>query len=140
MTRFGVRDFSVGFVGTYPPTKCGIATFTASLAKAVVSAAPACRFGVLACADKPSRASLSPDVVGELVAGSAASREAAVAALDEFDVVVVQHEFGIFGGDDGCEIIDLVAELSAPVIVILHTIPRRPSPGQQAVVEQLAEL
>lgn len=140
LTRSGVRDFSVGIVGTYPPTKCGIATFTASLAKAVVSAAPACRFGVLACADQPSRASLSPDVVGELVAGSAASREAAVAALDEFDVVVVQHEFGIFGGDDGCEIIDLVAELSAPVIVVLHTIPRRPSPGQQAVVEQLAEL
>src|SRR3989304_4377596 len=75
----------------------GRAPFRAARAKAGVPPAPACRFGVLACADQPSRASLSPDVVGELVAGSPGPPGAAVAALDEFDVVVVQHEFGIFG-------------------------------------------
>jgi glycosyltransferase involved in cell wall biosynthesis len=79
-------------------------------------------------------------VVAELVRGSAASLDAAVAALDGFDVVVVQHEFGIFGGEYGCDIVDLVAQLAVPVIVVLHTVLARPLPAQREIVEQLAEL
>jgi polysaccharide biosynthesis protein PslF len=135
-----VEQFSVGFVGTYPPTKCGIATFTASLAKAMAPAGSGRRAEVVSCVDLPGVVQHPPEVVAELVPGSIASQEVVAATLDELDVVVLQHEFGIFGGEDGSEVIDLVADLSVPVIVVLHTVPRRPSPGQRAVVEQLAEL
>ena len=127
-------------MGTYPPTKCGIATFTAALAKAMASARTGCRVGVVACVEHPGASTFPSAVVAELVSGVAASRETAAAALDHFDVVVVQHEFGIFGGADGDEIIDLVERLHVPAIVVLHTLPRRPTPGQRAVVERLAEL
>lgn len=140
MQELAFEQLAVGFVGTYPPTRCGIATFTASLSKAMVSAEPSHRFGVVACVDEAGSVSHPPEVVAQLVAGSEESREAAVAALDAFDVVVLQHEFGIFGGEDGSEVLDLVAGLGVPVIAVLHTVPRRPTPGQRAVVEELAEL
>ena len=95
--------------------------------------------GVVACVDRLGVVGHPPEVAVELVRGSAASRAAAAATLDEFDLVVVQHEFGIFGGEDGCEIVDLVARLHVPAIVVLHTVPRRPTSGQRAVVERLAE-
>lgn len=133
-------ELSIGFVGTYPPTRCGIASFTASLARAMAQPGSAARVGVVACVDQAGVIARPAEVVAELVPGSAASRSAAARRLDTFDVVVVQHEFGIFGGDDGCEIVDLVQQLHAPVIVVLHTVQRQPTPGQQAVVERLARL
>jgi glycosyltransferase involved in cell wall biosynthesis len=51
---------------------------------------------------------------------------------------VVQHEFGIFGGEDGSEVVDLVRQLEPPVIVVLHTILREPTPNQRAVIDELA--
>ena len=140
MKRPLVEQLSVGFVGTYPPTKCGIATFTASLARAMAPAGCARRATVVSCVGRPGLLRYPPEVAAELVSGSSASREAAAALLDELDVVVLQHEFGIFGGEDGSEVVDLVEALSVPVIVVLHTVPRRPSPGQREVVEQLARL
>ncbi len=135
-----VEQLSVGFVGTYPPTKCGIATFTASLAKAMAPAGSGRRATVVSCVGVPGVLQYPSEVAAELVSGSSASREAVVALLNEVDVVVLQHEFGIFGGEDGSEVVDLVAGLSVPVVVVLHTVPRRPTPGQREVVEQLAQL
>lgn len=125
---------SVAFVGTYPPTRCGIATFTVSLRRAMALR----RTGVIACVDEPGAVGWGPEVVAELVHGSAASLDEAATALDPFDVVVVQHEFGIYGGEDGSEVVDLVWRLSAPLLVVLHTVPSRPTPGQRAIVEELA--
>jgi glycosyltransferase involved in cell wall biosynthesis len=129
----------VGLVGTYPPTRCGIATFNASLAEAITTAVPECRIGVVACADgQPSRE--SSDVVAELRSGSTEARAAAVAALGNFDVAIVQHEFGIYGGPDGSEVVSLLRELTVPSIVVLHTVLRRPTPEQRRIVEQLGRL
>ncbi len=138
--RPDAEELSIGFVGTYPPTRCGIASFTASLARAMAPPGSGFRIGVASCRDRLGVVGHPPEVAVELVRGSAASRAAAAATLDAFDIVVVQHEFGIFGGEDGCEIVNLVAELRTPVIVVLHTVPRRPTSGQRAVIERLAEL
>jgi glycosyltransferase involved in cell wall biosynthesis len=133
------RPLSMGFVGTYPPTKCGIATFTASLARAMAPRGSHHRIGVVSCVDEPGVVRQPPEVVAELVPGLSSSQEAAAAELDSFDAVVIQHEFGIFGGEDGSEVIDLVAQLRAPPIVVLHTALVRPLPNQRAIVEQLSE-
>ncbi len=127
----------IGFVGTYPPTRCGIATFTASLANAVRRVRPECSFGVVACADGRPPAARAAEVVASLVAGSESSRARAAAALNDFDLAVVQHEFGIYGGEDGAEVLELVSALVVPVVVVLHTVPRVPSAGQRRVIERL---
>jgi polysaccharide biosynthesis protein PslF len=127
---------SVGFVSTFPPTRCGLATFTASLARALP---PAWRTGVVSCVDRPGETGSSPGVVHEWVRGSRSSLRRATRALDGFDTVVVQHEFGLFGGRDGEDILELVAGLTAEtLIVVLHTVLESPSANQRRIVEKLA--
>ena len=60
------------------------------------------------------------------------------ATLASYDTVVVQHEFGLFGGDDGADILELVSLLETPVVVVLHTVLAHPSPNQRRIVEELA--
>jgi polysaccharide biosynthesis protein PslF len=129
---------SYGFVGTYPPTKCGIATFTASLARAMAPAGSVHSFGVVSCVDAPGLVRQPDEVVAELVAGSKVSRAAAALELNQFDVVVLQHEFGIFGGADGDDVLDLVDRLRVPLFVTLHTVVREPTLRQRQILESLA--
>lgn len=124
---------SVGFVSTYPPTRCGIATFTASLRAAMAPLVS----GVVALVDEPPAARGPPEVVATLVACVPASLEMAADVLNTYDVVIVQHEFGIYGGSEGCEVLDLVERLETPMIAVLHTVLRSPSPQRRTIVQQL---
>ena len=128
---------SLALVGTYPPAKCGIATFNLALAHALRQPPSHSRVGVVSSVDSAGERH-PPEVVAQLVRGSRASARAAAVELGAFDVVVVQHEFGIYGGLDGAEIVDLVDQLSAPVIVVLHTVLEHPSSSQRAIIERLA--
>ncbi len=138
LRALGAASVSVGFVSTYPPTKCGLATFTASLADALGASHEAGSLGVVSCVDEAGLRSNPAEVVAEWVRGSRTSLEQAAATLDRFDAVIVQHEFGVFGGRDGAEVLDLVALLSVPVVVVLHTVLASPTSNQQAIVEELA--
>ena len=131
---------TVGFVSTYQPTKCGIATFTKSLGQAMALPGQRQSFRVVSCVDEAGVVEHPPAVMAELVRGSADSLDSAVDALDECDVVVLQHEFGIFGGQSGCDVVDLVAQLTVPVIVVLHTVLECPSPSQREIIERLAKM
>jgi polysaccharide biosynthesis protein PslF len=122
---------SVGFVGTYPTTRCGIATFTAELRRAI--GLP--RSGVIASVDASPHTRFGPEVLATLVRGSRPSLAAAAATLSTFDLAIVQHEFGIYGGEDGAEIVELLAGIDIPAIVVLHTVLRAPSPNQRAILE-----
>jgi len=57
-----------------------------------------------------------------------------------YDVLSVQHEYGIFGGDAGCYLMSLVREAKMPIVTTLHTVLRDPSPSQKAVMDELLEL
>lgn len=139
MGRTGVV-LRVALVGTYPPTRCGIASFTASLAEAVRTARPEWPVRVVVSVDRPAGPVRSSEVVAELVGGSAGSRATAAAVLERFDAVLVQHEFGIYGGEDGYELLALVEQLSVPMIVVLHTVLQRPTERQRQILEQLGAI
>src|SRR3979409_73663 len=109
---------SFGFLSTYPPTQCGLASFTAALRNQL--AAGGVRSGVVRLVDQPEPIS-QREVVHHLIRGSRASVAAAADALNAFDVAVVQHEFGIYGGPDGDEVLELLDRLTVPVVVVLHT-------------------
>ena len=77
------------------------------------------------------------EVLSELVADSPESRAATASMLSEFDVVVLQHEFGIFGGPDGDDVVDLAAQLDPPLVVVPHTVPSTPTPEQQEILARI---
>jgi glycosyltransferase involved in cell wall biosynthesis len=53
------------------------------------------------------------------------------------DVVSIQHEYGIWGGEDGAHVIDFVRALRVPAVATLHTVLRDPTAGQRAVLTEL---
>jgi glycosyltransferase involved in cell wall biosynthesis len=127
-----------GLLSTYPPTACGLATFTASLATGLigpVGRGADCR--VVRAVDVAG--ALVPGVVAELVAGSAASRRDAADALNDADVAIIQHEYGIFGGRDGDEVLDVLDSLTVPAIVVLHTVLVDPTAHQREVLEAVVD-
>jgi glycosyltransferase involved in cell wall biosynthesis len=125
---------SIGILSTYPPTPCGLATFTAALSDGL--SANGAEVSVVRIADGSPTASTR--VVGELVNGSATSVAASAEALNQSDVAIIQHEYGIYGGADGEEVLDLIGELRIPSIVVAHTILKTPTPHQRSVFEAIA--
>jgi glycosyltransferase involved in cell wall biosynthesis len=129
-------SLTYGLLSTYPPTACGLATFTSSLATELATGRPGiCR--VVRAVDVAGE--LLPGVVADLVAGSAASRREAADALNDADVAIIQHEYGIFGGRDGEELLAVMAALTVPVIVVLHTVLLDPTAHQREVLEAVVD-
>lgn len=133
---FGMQNFSylpkIGILGTYAPTVCGLATFSAALAAGL--SARGCRVDVVRIADgTPSR---EANVVGEVVNGSAPSVAAAAELLNQSDVAIVQHEYGIYGGPDGDEVVAIMKALTVPSMVVVHTVLKDPTPHQLSVLQQ----
>ncbi len=127
---------SFGILSTYPPTPCGLATFSAALANGLT--ANGADVSVVRISDGPPSA--STPVIGELVNGSPASVAACAELLNRSDVAVIQHEYGIYGGVDGDEVVDIIEGLRVPSIVIAHTILKDPTPHQRSVLEAVAAL
>lgn len=130
------RRRSVAFVGTYPPTLCGLATFTQNLRAAVAAAEPRWRTGIVRIIDHWEPVP-SVEVVEQWISCDPVSLRRTRAMLRTFDVVVLQHEFGIFGGLDGDEVLDLVDGLGVPLIVVLHTALGQPGAHKNEVLDGL---
>lgn len=79
--------------------------------------------------------SSSARVVGELIADSPASVSAASELLNQSDVAIIQHEYGIYGGVDGDDVVDVIEGLRVPSIVVAHTVLKEPTAHQRSVLE-----
>jgi glycosyltransferase involved in cell wall biosynthesis len=126
----------VGILSTYPPTPCGLATFSAALARSL--AAQGAEVHIVRVMDGPAAA--GGEVAGELRSGSAASLSATIDVLNGCDVAIVQHEYGIYGGRDGDEVLAVLSALRVPSIVVAHTVLATPTPHQRMVLEAVAEV
>jgi polysaccharide biosynthesis protein PslF len=130
---------TIGLVSSYPPTRCGLATFSAALRTAVAKGRGSdAGLGVVSLIEKRS-ASPRPEVAYEHVIGDWASLYRAAAEVNTSDVALLQHEYGIYGGPDGAEILALMSHLEIPVVVALHTILKNPSPPQRVILEQVVD-
>lgn len=116
-------------VSTYPPRRCGLATFAAHLRGGLL-AAGARSVPVVAVVKEPSVLRQAPEVLYEIRQEHAGDYREAAAALNTagVDVVLLQHEFGIFGGTAGTMVQELLAHLRVPVVATLHTILAEPDP------------
>jgi glycosyltransferase involved in cell wall biosynthesis len=79
-------------------------------------------------------------VVGELVNGSMRSVAESSDLLNRSEIAVVQHEYGLYGGADGDEVLEVLAELRVPSIVIAHTILSNPTAHQETVLNEVSAL
>lgn len=134
-------DGDVGFVGTYVPRCCGIATFTRDLRHSVRAIRPSADLPVIAVDDEREPPAYPPEVRQRIDQDDAASYRRAAEWLNQSGVrvVCIQHEFGIYGGDAGSHLLELVDALELPVVLTLHTVLDRPDPAQHRVMEELVD-
>ncbi|MFI2709291.1 glycosyltransferase [Micromonospora sp. NPDC018662] len=126
---------SYGFLSTHPPTRCGLATFNSALAAHLT--ADGTRGGIVRVTDHGDDLRAGPGVVHTWSTRTQAGWRDAATALNAFDVAVVQHEYGIYPGADGEDVLPLLRRLTVPSIVVLHTVLRRPSARQKSLLEQI---
>lgn len=124
---------ATAFVSTYLPHRCGIATFTRDLATATFPR----RIVALHPASSPGG---YPAEVQHVIRKDVREDYRTVArelSASDADVVSLQHEYGIWGGQDGAYVLDFMSALRLPVVTTLHTVLRAPTPDQQRILTSL---
>lgn len=136
----------VTYISTYPPRECGLASFNKNLMNAIRS-----NFdkedsgeGGLVVAINPDNLddyNYPPEVKFVIRQNEPDDYRAAVDAINDSDtdICILQHEFGIFGGEAGIYILSLVNQLKKPLITIFHTVLERPSNQQKMVIQSIAK-
>src|SRR5690242_15542592 len=132
----------VAFIGNYLPRQCGIATFTTDLSAAFTEAFPDIQTMVLAMNDTPEGYAYPEQVRYELRENNLFDYERAANFLNQqaVDAISLQHEFGIFGGKFGRNILTLLRNVNAPVVTTLHTVLENPQPDHYEVLREVVRL
>ena len=128
----------IALVGGFKPTQCGLATFTTDVYQQMCEWLPDLQIDVYAMVPAAA-APIAPEVTATIIQNDVASYTAAASRMNESgaDVIWIQHEFGIYGGDAGSMILELINAVAAPIVITLHTVLQAPSRQQRVVVEQM---
>ncbi|MDB5480616.1 MAG: glycosyltransferase [Caulobacteraceae bacterium] len=132
----------VALIGNALPRRCGIATFTTDLRNAVAAGAPDLHTCVVAMTDGGQVYDYPPEVGLQIHDDDPRDYRSAADFLNAggFDVVSLQHEFGIFGGVAGADLLPLLSRLAMPVVTTLHTVLAEPTAEQRDVLTRIVEV
>jgi hypothetical protein len=126
----------IAFVGNYIPRQCGIATYTHDVRKSVAEQYPESECWVATVDDGQQTYDYPPEVRFQIPERDieAYRRAAEFLNFNNIDVVCLQHEFGIYGGAAGSNVLAMLQELRMPVVTTLHTVLETPSHDQRRVL------
>jgi glycosyltransferase involved in cell wall biosynthesis len=129
-------------LGNHLPRHCGIATFTTDLTAAIVAERADVDCFVVAMNDAGRRHAYPERVRFEITEADLPSYRRAADFLNasHVDVVCVQHEYGIFGGQAGAHLLTLLPALRMPIVTTVHTVLAEPHPPQREVMNELVRL
>lgn len=131
-------------LGNYPPRQCGIATFTENLINSILNTAELqstkLDLEVIAMND-PNQDYQYPSIVSRFIPEK--NKQAYLDTADYInqsgaDVCLVQHEYGIFGGESGLLLLALLQKVEIPIVTTLHTVLQKPSFHQREVLKKIA--
>ena len=136
----------IAFIGTYPPRECGIGTFTNNLLDSVLQTKKAEKRNfdtfVVAVNDHNLSYDYPPEVKFNIRQENQQDylRASKYINLSGADICILQHEFGIYGGQNGVYILPLLHRLEIPMLVTLHTILKTPSYNEKAVLQEIGKM
>jgi glycosyltransferase involved in cell wall biosynthesis len=132
----------IALIGNYLPRQCGIATFTADLLAGLASENPDGECWAVAMNDVPEGYGYPGEVRFEI--NQRALSDYPLAAdflnINRVEVACLQHEYGIFGGEHGAHILDLVGNLAMPLVTTFHTVIQDPAPALKTATMRIAQL
>lgn len=132
----------IAFLGDYLPRKCGIATFTKDLFTSVASMYPDVKCVVVPVNDIEEGYDYPAEVRFEIAEADLSSylQAADFLNISDTDILCVEHEFGIYGGQAGSHVLALMHEVRMPIVTTLHTILENPTEEQRRVMHELVRL
>jgi glycosyltransferase involved in cell wall biosynthesis len=135
----------IAFIGTYPPRECGIATFTQTLFKAVMynNGNEATHEAYVVALNDGEEVYKYPEEVQLTIRQEQQAdyiKAAKYITLSGADVCMLEHEFGIFGGQSGVYILPLLHRLEIPLIITMHTVLKTPSYNERAIVREMGKM
>lgn len=133
------NTLNIAFLSTFPPRECGIATFTQDLIEAI-DAEGTVNTSVIAINNFTKR-DYSDKVLYQINQNNQKDYKELAQKLNRsnIDLLVIEHEYGIYGGDHGDYLLDLLNNIQIPVITTLHTILREPNDKQKLIIKTLGE-
>src|SRR5437868_11832865 len=131
----------IAVIGNSLPRRCGIATFTTDLQRAISNSRPNLVTSIVAMTDHGQTydypGSVTLQIKDEAIEDYV--RAADFLNAGRFDIACLQHEFGIFGGEAGANVLELLSRLTMPIVTTLHTVLAKPTAVQLAVMERIVE-
>ena len=116
------KTLKIGVFSTYVPRECGIATFARDTL-AAIRVNHEIETKICAISNSPTKYSPEVNLAIDQQTRSDYKKAAEFFNESDVDVVLIQHEFGIFGGSNGRYILDFMRALKKPTVVTLHTVP-----------------
>ena len=139
----------IAYISTYLPRECGIATFNDNVVRAIMTnlhlqgqSWQQSGFGVAMNDSEDTAAYEYPEEVRFVIRQDRQKdyiQAATFINTSDADVCLLEHEFGIFGGESGIYILPLLHRLEKPLITVLHTILKEPSYSQKIIIQQIAQ-
>lgn len=136
------KNIKIAVIGNYLPRQCGIATFTTDLSQFLAQELPIEENLINIAMDDIAEGYNYPYQVKFRVRQNEQSDyfwAADYLNANQYDVAILQHEYGIFGGEDGSYVLQMIKSLKMPVITNLHTVLENPSPNQFKIMKELAK-
>ena len=136
----------IAYIGTYPPRECGIGTFTMNLFNSMVNdnkTKTNSNEGFIVAMNDYEQIYNYPEEVKKTIRQEHQRdylRAAKFINISGADICILEHEFGIFGGQNGVYILPLLHRLEIPLIVTLHTIVKDPSYNEKAVLQEICKM
>jgi len=133
----------IAYIGTYPPRECGIGAFTNNLFKSMLPNKDCGNDGFIVAMNDNDLTYPYPEEV-RMTIGQEYQKDYFQAVkfinLSGADICILEHEFGIFGGQSGVYILPLLHRLEMPLIVTLHTILKNPSYNEKAILQEICKM
>lgn len=127
------------YISSYVPRMCGIATFTEDLTNSITQRSARNSRGIIAMNDPGQKYDYGPEVVFQIRQNLITDYRKAADFINnsDYDIVNLQHEFGIFGGKDGEYILELLRLVKKPVVTCLHTILPKPNVAKRKLLREI---
>jgi len=133
------RKRQIGFLSTYPPRECGLATFTSNLTAELDKVQLLNEMKIISISNKEHN--YDNNVIFDIQQDDLDSYLAAAKAIKDskIDLLCIQHEFGIYGGYCGDFLVDFLSKIEIPIVATMHTVIPEPNSRQLYIIKKIAE-
>lgn len=139
IVMISATPMNIAFLSTYPPRECGLATFTQDLVMHLSKMYLTSKSRVIAVSNKTFQ--YDDRVMMELAQNNKDNYRKMAEKLNhsEIELLVIEHEYGIYGGEWGEYLLDLVNNLKIPFVTTLHTVLPLPNTKQRHILNVLGK-